>query len=125
MPKSAEHVQHIASRISHNDCGECRADCERRHVRGQWPGYEHVHDYLSHIRPRLSALKAGESSWQARNWYREFHRALDLRISLKVDPPKGRKYCDSYLDRLRNATGGRNATMSYLRKFAARRASTL
>lgn len=120
-----QHKQHVAARIAHNNCDECRADNERRFVPAQWPGYQHVSEYLSHIRPRLSALKAGEDSGNARAWYRNFHRALDRRISLKSAAPTGRKHSDGYLDRLRMATGGRNADAEYLRRFAARGASTL
>lgn len=123
--RTTEHQKHIAARIAHNNCDECRADCERQFVPIAWPGYQHVSDYLSYIRPRLSALKAGEDSQNARTWYREFNRALNRRISLKGSAPAGRKYAPGYLERLRMATGGRNADARYLRQFSARGASTL
>jgi hypothetical protein len=32
--KTAEHQRHIQSRVSHNNCQECRADCERQFLLG-------------------------------------------------------------------------------------------
>src|SRR5215218_10127920 len=56
--------------------------CERQFLREQWPGYRHVTDYLNWIKPRLEAIRNGENSVNARQWYREFIRALHRRITL-------------------------------------------
>ena len=117
------HQRHIAERLSHNNCDECRADCERQFLRAQWPGYRHVTEYLNWIKPRLEAIRNGENSLNARQWYREFIRALHRRISLKVAGETGRKQCPGYLSRLRQFP--RMTEASYLRRFAARGASTL
>jgi hypothetical protein len=95
--QTAAHQTHISKRVSHNNCDECRADCERQFLREQWPGYRHVTDY------------------------REFIRALHRRITLKVET--GRKQSPGYLSRLRQFP--RSTEAAYLRRFAARRASTL
>jgi hypothetical protein len=118
-----EHKQHISLRVSHNDCQECRADCERQFLRPQWPKYEYVADYLAIVRPRIAAIKQGENSAAAQRWKREFTRALQRRITLKVAGERSRKQCDSYLQRLGQFP--RNTGSDYLRRFAQRGASTL
>jgi hypothetical protein len=125
------HRQHVSSRISHNDCPECRADCERRHVRtAPWTTYEHVRAYLGYVKPRLIALQT-DNSIDARQWHREFVRALHRRISLRM-PANGRKQCDGYLERLGQfvdrqslATKRHRANADYLRQFARKGASAL
>jgi hypothetical protein len=121
--QTATHQRHITERVSHNNCDECRADCERQFLREQWPGYRHVTEYLNYIKPRLDAIRNGENSVNAHHWYREFIRALHRRISLKVTRETGRKQCPGYLSRLRQFP--RSTERAYLRRFAARRASTL
>jgi hypothetical protein len=121
--QTATHQRHIIERVSHNNCDECRADCERQFLREQWLGYRHVTEYLSWIKPRLQAIRNGENSVNARQWYREFIRALHRRITLKVTAETGRKQCPGYLSRLRQFP--RSTEASYLRRFAARRESTL
>lgn len=121
--KTAEHERHIAEYVSRNDCQECRADCERQFLRPRWPGYRYVSEYLNHVKPRLAAIRAGENSVNARRWKREFTRALHRRINLKAGAEHGRKYCDSYLERLGQFR--RDADRVYLRRFASRGASAL
>jgi hypothetical protein len=120
--KSEAHEKHLATRVAHNNCGECRADCERQFLRAQWPGYKFVADYLAYAKPRLAAQ---DGSVAANRWYREFLKALNERITLKGGAEKGRKCCHSYLERLGNALGGRNPNAAYLRQFAAKGASAL
>jgi hypothetical protein len=127
--QSVGHKAHIAQHISHNNCPECRADNERQFVRlVPWREYQLVGDYLSYVKPRLQAC-AVDSSTDAKVWYRQFRKALHIRISLRV-PIAGRKQCDSYLERIaqfRNrgtgAWGCHDA--SYLRQFTQRGASCL
>jgi hypothetical protein len=122
--KSQTHLAHIASRISHNNCPECRADCERRQVANRPFKYGHVHEYLSYVKPRLEAIRTGENGGNkasARQWHREFLRALDNRILSHVTR-EGRKYAPGYLERLRMAS--RSANMDF-RIFASRGASCL
>lgn len=132
---SDTHKSHVASQTSHNNCLECRADCERRFAGGsRWLGYRFVHEYLSWARPRVEAIRNGEDSVDARRWQREFTRALHNRINAKIGQPKGRKYADGYLARLgqfcqRQPTSQHDtrfrATASYLRQYARQGASTL
>ena len=122
---TSEHQRHLDTRTAHNNCDECRADCERQFAPRQWPGYQHVGEYLSWARPRIAAIRGGQGSGAARYWYWDFRLALHRRISTKVTPPTGRKHSPGYLERMRIATGGRNADAAYLRGFAARGASTL
>lgn len=100
--RSNEHLKHIASRVSHINCDECRADCERQFVFNRPFKYAHVHEYLTYVRPRLAAIKAkmhdGDSA-NARQWYRDFMRALENRIASHIER-KGRKYAPGYLERL-------------------------
>ena len=126
--QSETHKRHIASRISHNNCSECRADTERQFVSAEPWRYFHIHEYLAYIRPRLAALRKTE--WlqdpDACIWRREFLLALNRRISLKCNAiPVGRKWCDSYLERLRGALRIRRANRRYLLDFAQRGASCL
>jgi hypothetical protein len=94
------HQTHIAARVSHNTCSECRADTERRFaVRPIWR-YQHVRDYLAYALLRLDAIKAGNNSAGARLWLQDFRKALHERIGQKVPAQPGRKYCASYLERL-------------------------
>jgi len=120
---SVRHQTHLRTRVAHNGCRECRADTERRFVHtGPWR-YEHVHFYLGYAQPRLAAIRAGESSVDARVWLRDFRRALDRRINLKVGMPRWRKLCDSYLERLRGMKHVKD--VEYLRDFARCGASAL
>lgn len=123
--RTIDHQRHITDRVSHNDCQECRADCERQFLREQWPGYRYVNEYLNWIKPRLTAIREGNNSVDARQWKREFIRALHRRISLKTGSEQGRKYNSGYRERLRMALSGRNPNAVYLRRFATRGASTL
>jgi hypothetical protein len=126
MARTTEHQKHLSTNRSHNDCRECRADTERRFVAtAQWR-YDHVHDYLTWIQPRLEALRNGEDSINARQWLKDFRQSLDRRINLKAHSrPNWRKLCDSYQERLKNARRGRNPNASYLRQFAQTGASAL
>jgi hypothetical protein len=121
--QTVEHQRHITSYVSHNDCQECRADCERQFLRPQWPGYRHVTEYLSCVKPRLEAIRQGETSVNARIWHRDFVKTLHRRITLKSGSEHGRKRCDGYLSRLRQFS--RDTDAGYLRRFARRGASTL
>ena len=121
--QTSEHKQHMVSRISHNECQECRADCERQFVRTQWAGYQFVDKYLAWARPRIEAIRAGETSVNARIWRRNFCLALNRRITLKGAPETGRKQNDSYRQRLNQFP--RSTDAAYLRRFASRGASTL
>src|ERR1019366_2707649 len=100
--RTANHQKHIDTRNAHNDCRECRADCERQFVAtAQWR-YQHVHDYLAFAQPRLQAISNCENSVSARQWLRNFRIALDRRINLKTGTTlKWRKLCDSYQERLK------------------------
>lgn len=122
--QSNQHLQHIRSRVAWNNCPECRADNERRFAPAQWPGYQHVHEYLTWARPRLEAIQAGENSPLAQSWHKDFLNALNRRIYLKVQPNSGRKFSHSYTERLRQF---RNMTVGsdYLRRFAKVGASAL
>ena len=125
MPISKEHAEHKRASVSHNNCAECRADNERQFVPTQQWHYGHVADYLKHVRPRLQAIRQGKNSVNARIWTRQYRLALHRRIGLKGTLPIGRKWSDSYLERLKMALGGRSATERYLRTFARKGASTL
>src|SRR5208282_139127 len=122
--KTAEHQKHLDTRVAHNDCRECRADTERRFVStAQWR-YQHVHDYLGFIKPRLRAISAGENGASARIWLRDFRHALDRRINLKTGTVQSwRKLCDSYQERLANMRHVHDT--SYLKDFARVGASAL
>lgn len=126
--QTESHKKHLASRISHSDCCECRADTERRFVdRAVWK-YDHVSEYLAYIRPRLDALHTGKYAGDsdAIIWLRKFVKALHTRISLKVQGPCGRKHSHGYLERLRMTQfPGNRADSGYLRQFASRGASCL
>lgn len=119
-----QHKQHIRSRVSHNDCQECRADTERRFVQTAPWNYDHMRAYLDYVKPRLAAIKAGENSADSHIWMQKFRVALDRRITLKVSASKAeRKRCDSYLERM--GQFGKNVNGQYLRQFSARGASCL
>lgn len=120
--RSDQHWMHISSRVSHNDCDECRADTERRFVSLRPWRYQHTGEYLAYVRPRLAAMRNGADTVEARVWRRKFERALHRRISGKV-PVAGRKRCDSYLERMGQFR--RDTDAGYLRRFAARGASCL
>jgi hypothetical protein len=123
---TAEHRQHVASRVSHNACPECRADNQRSFARGTPFKYDHVHEYLSYVKPRLIAIQTGEqggSTLDARWWYERFVTALHRRISTH-NARQGRKYSDGYLERLRMATRS-NVDVGYLREFSRRGACCL
>lgn len=122
--QSEAHKGHLSSNVSHSDCCECRADTERRFVdRSVWR-YEHVHVYLNYIAPPLAIIRSGERGHDARIWHRKLIDALHRRINLKVaNRCHGRKWCDSYLERL--GQFGKNVDAGYLRQFASRGASCL
>lgn len=124
MARTEKHQQHLKSNISHNDCRECRADTERRFVStAQW-SYQHVHEYLSYVAPRLKAIRDGENSINARQWLRDFRIALDRRINLKAESrPAWRKLCDSYQDRLKGMRHVHN--VGCLKDFTRVKASAL
>lgn len=99
--KSAQHNQHIAEFVSHNNCPECLADCQRRFAReSKWPGYQHVTAYLAWIRPRLEAIRQGNATVAALRWHRDFMQAMHRRISLRNMPETGRKHQPGYEIRL-------------------------
>jgi len=120
---SNQHSEHINNRVAHNNCQECRADCERQFLHTQWPGYQFVGEYLAWSAPRLEAIRNGQDSISARQWRRDFRKALHRRISLKTGAEIGRKRCDSYLSRLGQFP--RSTDAGYLRRFSQRGASTL
>ena len=121
--RTSEHQRHLDSRIAHNNCDECRADCERSFLHGQWPGYRFVTEYLSWAKPRIEAIRQGKSSVDARIWHRDFLRALHRRITLKGSSESGRKWNDSYRQRLNQFP--RSTDNRYLKRYARRGASTL
>jgi len=120
--RSANHVRHLAENTSHSSCSECRADTERRFARNVPFKYAHVHEYLSYVRPRVEAIRQGEDSGNARVWMRDFLKAMHRRISTHATGT-GRKWSDSYLDRMRQFRADTDST--YLRQFASRGASCL
>ena len=77
---------------------------------------------ISWVRPRLAAIRNGESSVNARIWQLDFLKALNRRISSHA-AGTGRKWCDSYLQRM--GQFGNRADAGYLRQFAQRGASCL
>lgn len=121
--KSTEHQQHLTARIDYVRCPECRADNERRFVStAQWH-YQHVHDYLGYVAPRLKAIRDGENSVNAQIWLRDFRKALDRRINLKTGQPSWRKLCDSYQERLGNMRHVHD--VGYLKDYARTGAGAL
>lgn len=123
--QSIPHKQHIRHSISQNNCSECRADTERRFARNTPFHYAHVRNYLSYVRPRIDAIRNGESSVDARIWQRDFLKAMNRRITSHA-ARTGRKHSDSYLERLRQSRyAGSRAGAGYLRQFASRGASCL
>ena len=123
LMQSQSHIEHIKSRISHNNCQECRADTERRFLSLKWPGYQFVSEYSAYVTPLLELIRNGEDSADARQWRAKFRKALHTRITLKVGGEVGRKRNDSYRDRLGQFP--RATDEAYLRRFARRGASTL
>ncbi len=107
---TAEHSEHIRTRVSHAACSECRADGERRHVPTAWTGYKFVHEYL-------------EVLYRSKKANAQFREALDRRITNRVVHP-WRKLAPGYLERLRMALSGK-PDAAYLRYFAQRKASAL
>lgn len=49
--------------------------------------YQHVSEYLGWAKPRLAAIRAGENSGKAKEWLREFLKALHTRINRKAMLP--------------------------------------
>lgn len=132
--QTTEHQRHLKTRVSHNNCQECRADVERQFLRLAFEGYRYVHEYLDFVRPRLEAIKGGFDSVNARHFRSDFREALNRRITLKAGPEIGRKRCDSYSQRLnqfprrstdRPLNPWSTIDATYLRRFARRGASTL
>lgn len=136
--KSVEHKKHLNTNVSWNNCQECRADNERRFIHPRWVGYRLVHEYLEFAKAGFG--NKGVRTWwggdrlTAEEWSREFRKALHRRIYLRVEPPKGRKFCDSYVERLKqfvnrgiHAERGKkhSAEAAYLRLFAQKGACTL
>lgn len=119
--KSIKHRFHIETRSAHSNCPECRADTERRFAGVTVFRYDHVSSYLKWIRPRLASIREGNASVDARVWHRDFVKALNRRITSRV-AGTGRKWADSYLERLQ---GMRHADAGYLREFAQVGASAL
>lgn len=120
--QSIPHKQHLRHNISQASCSECRADTERRFARNAPFKYAHVQEYLAYVRPRIEAIRQGEASTNARVWLRDFLKALNRRINSHA-AGYGRKWSDSYLDRMRQFRADTDAT--YLRQFASRGASCL
>lgn len=120
--KSQAHNIHLKNRISHNNCPECSADCERQFVAFRPFKYAHISEYLNWIKPRLEAIRNGDDSTNAKIWMRDFLRALHTRIGSHI-PVAGRKQCHSYLERL--GQFGANTDANYLRAFAKKGASAL
>lgn len=88
-----EHIIiHIGMRVSHNSCPECRADNSRSFARSHPFHYAHVHAYLSWVRPRLVAIRNGETRVEAIWWHRDFIVALHNRISSHIPGQNGRKH---------------------------------
>ena len=119
---AAIHTQHVRDRMAWNDCPLCNADRERRFARNVPFHYAHVHEYLEWVRPRLQAIRAGKSSVDARVWLRDFRKAMNRRITSHATG-QGRKWNDSYLERL--GQFGHCTDVKYLRRFAQRGASCL
>jgi hypothetical protein len=124
----AEHIEHLNRNVSHNNCPECRADCERRWVIFRPFKYDHVAWYLTYVKPRLAAIRDGNNGGNTPDadcWHRDFIKALHNRINSHIEVA-GRKYCHSYLERLRMTRfPGSRADAAYLRMFAKKGASTL
>jgi hypothetical protein len=98
MARTAEHQKHIDTRVAHSRCPECRADNSRRFAFTVPFRYGHVSVYLAWIRPRLEAIRTkqqGGATVEARQWQRDFVRALHSRINSHVPTP-GRKHAPEY-----------------------------
>lgn len=122
--RSSNHQQHITRRVAHNDCQECRADCERQFLRPQWTRYQFVDKYLAYIKPRLLAINRHQvNTVDAIIWHRDFVKTLHRRITLKGAGETGRKQNGSYRQRLNQFP--RSTDQLYLRRYARRGASTL
>ena len=107
---------------------------ERRFVDTALWRYAHVHKYLVWAKPRLDAVHNGADSPAARQWLGGFRISLHRRISSKALPRNGthgRKWCDSYLERMsqwrfpRHQSGPCAQCAQYLKRFASRGASCL
>lgn len=97
--QTQEHKQHIAGRVSHNSCPECRADNSRRFARKMPFHYGFVHEYLSWARPRVEAIRTaqnGGDTVEARRWQSDFVRALHNRITSHIPDQTGRKHAPEY-----------------------------
>lgn len=95
---SQEHKRHIKENVSHSRCPECRADNSRRFAARISFHYDHVHDYLKWVKPRIEAIRTkqkGGDTVEARIWQRDFIRALHNRISSHIQNP-GRKHAPEY-----------------------------
>lgn len=119
---TASHKTHVDKRMSHSDCSECRADCERRFVSRQPFKYAYVSKYLAWAKPRIQAIRDGNDTVDARIWQRDFVLALNRRISSHLGR-QGRKFNDSYLERMKGMN--RCHDVAYLQQFAQRGASCL
>lgn len=98
--QSEVHKAHVASRISHNNCPECRADNSRWHA--QRTPFNHqgvpadaMHSYMAWVRPRLAALRSGTSTIEAKRWQQNFRDALSNRIYSQM-AGSGRKFAPDY-----------------------------
>ncbi len=131
--RSTVHATHVRNLASYSACAECNADRERRFVCPAWPGYRYVRTYLDFARAGFGGGKVkmwwGGDILTPEQFRREFVGALQRRIYLRVDPPKGRKHSHGYLERLtqfRSRQDGRYwAEADYLREFARKGASAL
>lgn len=101
--QSAEHKQHITQNRSYSHCPECRADSSRLFAYTKPFRYAHVHEYLSWVRPRIEAIRAGaieqeqeQEEYNALWWHRDFVRALHNRISSHLPGQSGRKHAPEY-----------------------------
>ena len=93
--QSLEHKRHVIDNVSFSRCAECRADCSRRFAGATPFQYRHVHEYLSYVKPRIEAIRAGNDTVDARIWHRGFVAALHNRISSHL-AHDGRKHAPEY-----------------------------
>lgn len=94
--QSDQHKQHLAERVAHNSCPECRADNSRRFAATNPFRYAFVREYLSWAKPRIEAIRGGNRSVDARVWHERFVDALNARISSHMPFRNGRKHAPDY-----------------------------
>lgn len=94
---SKTHGHHIASRVTHSNCPECRADTSRRFARTVPFRYQYVSEYLSWVKPRMEAIRTGANGGvMAEAWLSDFRRALHNRINSHIPGRNGRKHAPDY-----------------------------